>query len=310
MTLVVWPVVIQLPFVIPLVSRLGTALSSPALSVLSERSLLIRPTAGARRALNVFGWAWVTAGLAFVIGQPLWHLLDGIHRAGRTIVLQPRWLREVWDAVLLAGTCVAVTWGVAWLLSKSLNNRASNASMGSLKAGLQRAVRTSTLLPGLVGTLALGLLTAGFFQRFASQWAYTPVPLVLAECLWLWPRVVLVRESIAARTRIAAHQIRQLADAENPAQQAKARALWWRISGRSLAGGAFLIGWWCYLEVMLPMILSLPGFQPAPMMMYNHLHYAQVEALGVKLAMILAVPLVAGTLTLGVLRVAGGRQAA
>jgi hypothetical protein len=121
---------------------------------------------------------------------------------------------------------------------------------------------------------------------------------------------VLVRESIAARTRVATHQALQLSDAADVAQRAGARALWWRISGRSLAGGLFLIGWWCYLEVMLPMILSLPGFQPAPMMMYNHLHYAQVEALGVKLGMILTVPLAAGVTAWAVLKVRGGRQAA
>jgi hypothetical protein len=297
--LVAWPVLIQLPFVIPLMSRLGAALSSPALSVLAERSLLPRPSAGARQALDVLGWAWVAAGLAFVIGQPLWHLLDGIYRAGRTIVLQPRWLREVWDAVLLAGTCVGVTWGAAWAIGRLWARGGSSASR------LSSGIFVVTLIPGLVGTLTLGLLTAGFFQRFAPQLAYTPVPLILAECLWLWPRVVLVRESITARTRIAAHQVHQLAEAGDGAQRAKSRALWWRISGRSLAGGVFLIGWWGYLEVMLPMILSLPGFQPAPMMMYNHLHYAQVEALGVKLAMILTVPLAAGIVTWAVLRIRG-----
>src|SRR5436190_23918053 len=136
------------------------------------------------------------------------------------------------------------------------------------------------------------------------------MPLVLAECLWLWPRVVLVRESIAARTRVAAHQIRQLGEAADGAQRAQASVLWWRISGRSLAGGMFLIGWWAYLEVMLPMILSVPGFQPAPWMMYNHLHFAQVEAMGVKLAMILGVPLALGLATSALLKVRGGGNAA
>jgi hypothetical protein len=134
------------------------------------------------------------------------------------------------------------------------------------------------------------------------------LPLVLAECLWLWPRVVLVRESIAARTRIASHQIRQLAAAPDGAQRARATALWWRLAGRPAAGGVFLVAWWSYLEVMLPMILSLPGFRPAPMMMYNHLHYAQVEALGVKLAMILAVPFATWGLVTSVVILGSWRQ--
>ncbi len=303
LSLVIWPVLIQLPFVIPLMSRLGVAISMSTLSVLAEKAIVRRPSRGALRLLQAFGWTWVSVGVAFVIGRPLWHLLDGIDRAGRTIVLQPRWTREVWDAVLLAGTCVTVTWGVAWVVGRFLARGGSQASR------LNRSL-VVTLIPGLVGTLALGLLVAGFFQRFVPRLAYTPAPLILAECLWLWPRVVLVRESIAARTRVSAHQIRLLAVAPDGAQQARANALWWQVAGRPLAGGVFLVGWWSYLEVMLPMILSMPGFQPAPMMMYNHLHYAQVEALGVKLAMILTVPLVLRGLSFGVVKFFQGRQAA
>ena len=46
------------------------------------------------------------------------------------------------------------------------------------------------------------------------------------------------------------------------------------------------------------------------MMMYNHLHYAQVEALGVKLAMILSVPLGLATLAYATLKFRGGGQSA
>ena len=70
--------------------------------------------------------------------------------------------------------------------------------------------------------------------------AYTPAPLILAECLWLWPRVVLVRGSIAAQTRMPAYQIRLLDRSLDAAQQARARGLWWRVAGRPLAGGVFL----------------------------------------------------------------------
>jgi len=188
-----------------------------------------------------------------------------------------------------------LTWGTAWVLGKL-------ASRGRAQAGGLRIPIAFSVLPGLIGTLALGLLTAGFFQRFLPSLAYTPAPLILAECLWLWPRVVLVRGSIAAQTRMPAYQIRLLDRSLDAAQQARARGLWWRVAGRAMAGGVFLVAWWSYLEVMLPMILSLPGFHPAPMMMYNHLHYAQVEALGVKLAMILVVPLVLGGLTAATIR--------
>ncbi len=305
LTLVFWPVAIQVPFVLPLLARLGRVLAGSPLSILAEKACLPRPPSRARRPLAVFSWTWAMAGVAFVIGRPAWHLFDGLLRASGTIALQPRWTREVWDAVLLAATSVALTWAAASLLHWRRRSHARQSPLAATSGTTvlsKSPILTLSLLPGLVGTLALGLLTAGFFQRFLPRLAYTPLPLILAECLWLWPRVVLVHESIAARTRIAAHQVQLLSASPASVQQARANSLWWRLAGRPLAGGAFLIAWWSYLEVMLPMILSMPGFQPAPAMMYNHLHYAQVEALGVKLAMILTVPFIAGSLLAAALR--------
>ena len=311
MGLIAWPVLIQLPFVIPLASRLGRAVSGPALSVLAEKRAVRvsewfpMASRGLFIARNVLAWAWVGAGLVLVIGQPLRHVVDGILRAGRTIEFQPRWSRELWDAVLLAGTCVAVTWGMAWVLARW---RSRFAVSGSRANGLDGALWIS-LVPGLMGTLALGLLTAGFFQRFLPRFAYTPMPLILAECLWLWPRVVLVRESIAARTRITSHQLQMLASSPDAQQRSRASRLWWRVSGTPLAGGVLLVAWWSYLEVMLPTILSMPGFDPAPRVMYNHLHYGQLEALGVKLAMILSVPALLAIAMVAVLLLLRGRRA-
>ncbi|HVJ69396.1 MAG TPA: hypothetical protein VM510_15540 [Caulifigura sp.] len=312
--LIVWPVLIQLPFVIPLLSRLGAATSTVALSALAEKMLVSRPRPGVWWVLNAFAVMWVMAGLGFVIGEPMWHLVEGVRRTGRTIVLQPRWVREVWDAVLLAGTCVGVTWGTAWAFGRwmasgdDVRRWRVGPSSGRLKAELQRGV-LATLIPGLMGTLALGLLVAGFFQQFVPQMAYTPVPLVLAECLWLWPRVILVRQSIAARTQVAAHQISLLSRSGDAPQRARAGALWWHVAGRPLAGGVLLVAWWCYLEVMLPTILAMPGFEPAPKVMYNHLHFGQLEALGVKLAMILAAPLLLGFMLLAAMKFLSGRHA-
>ncbi|QDT54154.1 hypothetical protein Pan44_21810 [Caulifigura coniformis] len=303
--LVLWPVLIQLPVAVPLLTRIGVAISTPPLSVLSEKS---RPGRRRGAALNLFGWTWILAGLAFVIGRPLWHLVDGVSRVSRTVQLQPRWWRELGDAVLLAASCVALTWGAAWLLQCVSRSRATLITGGAIRERIRLGMLSLLLAPGLTGTLALGLLTAGFFQRCLPGLAYTPAPLIVAECLWLWPRVVLVRGSIAARTRVASHQIRLLDRSPDGRQRAGAAAVWWRVAGRPLAGGVCLVAWWSYLEVMLPMILRLPGFDPSPMMMYNHLHYAQVEALGVKLAMILSVPLVLGALVAATVRLLEGRR--
>ena len=84
--------------------------------------------------------------------------------------------------------------------------------------------------------------------------------------------------------------------------------MWWRVAGTPMAGGVGLIAWWSYLEVMLPTILSMPGFEPAPKVMYNHLHYGQLEALGVKLALILSIPVLMAVGLTAVLLFLRGRR--
>ncbi len=298
--LVAWPMLIQVPFMIPLLARLRTALLQTSLSVLAEK----RPRSTPTWIRSLVGAVWIAASLGFVIGEPAWHLIDGVLRAGGTVSLQPRWRQELWDAVLLAATAVGLTW-TAVEICAAICGRSRFAGASFRSSSWLLAI---SLLPGLTGTLALGLLTAGFFQRFAPRWAYTPLPLILAEFLWLWPRVILVQQSIAARTRVAAMQLTLLARSPDPAQRARASVLWWQVTGRPMAGGLLLIGWWAYLEVMLPTILAMPGFMPAPMVMYNHLHYGQLEALGVKLAMILVVPGLLGSAVWGTVRFLTGRR--
>ena len=77
-------------------------------------------------------------------------------------VCSRRWWREVGDAVLLAGTCVAADVGGGVGDWEGCGHAAARKRAGSMASCIV------TLIPGLVGTLALGLLTAGFFQRFAS----------------------------------------------------------------------------------------------------------------------------------------------
>jgi hypothetical protein len=153
-----------------------------------------------------------------------------------------------------------------------------------------------------MGSLALGLIVAAMFQRFLPEWAYTPLPLVLAELLWLWPRALVVHGALGMGTALAVHSVRLLDASSDVQQRRNAWRLWWGIAGRGLLGGVFLVWWWSYLEVMLPELLRTSGFQPAPWFLYNHLHFGQIPALGVKLVLILSVPAAVLSLTTALLR--------
>jgi hypothetical protein len=279
--LVALPAMVQLPSLIPLWSALRSAAQLSPVSALAEQRHRPVTNGAVGISLRIFAWCWAIAGVGFVLGEPLWILLEGLWKSSRTVVLQPNWKREIGHALLLAATCASLAWGMAWLVRASPRDRQRGWNM----------LISLSVLPGLIGTLALGLLTAGFFQQALPGLAYSPLPLILAECLWLWPRALVIRESLVARTRGPAHHIALLARSPDVRQRDHAGRLWWRLSGVPQAGGLLLVFWWSYLEVMLPTILAMPGFQPAPQVMYNHLHFGQLEALGVKLAMILATPL-------------------
>lgn len=290
--LVAWPVLIQLVVMAPVVRVLAdwrTAVVSPR----HGASPLARWLGPAR--LHGIAGAAMAVGLLLVVGFPAVHLIRSVKTAGRALQLQPMWFREVGDALILAVTCGGLTWLLALAWQWSMNRRSGRGDSGPASVCRpsflrQGVVWWATLTPGLMGTLAIGLVTAAAFQRFLPSLAYTPLPLVLAELVWLWPRAVLVHQALESRTRMPARQVELLAASPVENQRRGASSLWWILRGQVLLGGLLLVSWWSYMELMLPTLLAIPGFQPAPMLLYNHLHYGQIVALGVKLVLILGAP--------------------
>lgn len=277
--LVRWPMLIQAVVLWPLLRFLRDIRESTGEQ--STNRLWDLPLPAHQRAVAGFGITWSTIALVAVLVVPLSHMVRSSAKSARTVFLQPMWFRELADALLIAVTCGAAAWLLAATLKRLKIGRRSVAGA---------VIPFASLTPGLMGTLALGLTTAAAFQRFSSEWAYTPLPLIVAEIAWLWPRALLVWRTLESRTRVMQHQTRLLCASPLESQRRQGWQLWWTLRGRAVWGGAILVGWWCYLETMLPTLLSSPGFQPAPMVLYNHLHYGQIAALGVKLMMILAAP--------------------
>jgi ABC-type spermidine/putrescine transport system permease subunit II len=288
--LVAAPVVIELLCLWPLVRVIQRARTARR----SSRRDVYPSVIGNAAAMGL-----IAAGLALVVGYPAVKMVGNVLTSGKTLIFQPMWLRELGDALLLALTCAGTAWLLAWGIGKLAAPSHDNSPM-------RRLVFSISLIPGLTGPLALGLFVAAAFQRFCPRLAYTPWPLVLAEVLWLWPRTVLVWTALNSDTRTVRHQL-ALLESGKSTSGSQAVALRWLLRGRPLMGGFLLVCWWSYLELMLPTVLAIPDFQPAPVLMYNHLHYGQMAALGVKLVMILAVPAIIAVVMGGVSRIAQRR---
>jgi hypothetical protein len=230
-------------------------------------------------------------------------MLQGLWTSGRTIGFQPRWRVEITDALLLATTCGGLAWLMAgWWVGRLSARRAGRVGRRGL---LLDACGSAALALGLTGGLSLGVLTSATLAWGAPGLLGTPAPLVLAELLWVWPRAVLLRSWLAGRAGTGRHLLELLEQSPATIQRRQAADTRGRTLGRAQLQGCWLAGFWVYLEIMLPTLLAPAGFLPAPMVLYNHLHYGQIGALGAKLVLLLAAAAGTWALLAAVARAAG-----
>jgi hypothetical protein len=186
------------------------------------------------------------------------------------------------------------------------------------------------ILPGLLGSLALGLAVFEFCQRIGVQPSYSPVPLVAAMVLFLLPRALAMRMMLhrsegqsnlflarQMERREVSGQRREVRDerlepAKEPVAvsghlpsairhspvnpQLSCRSIVWRLQGAGRFWTLALLFWWSYLELTLPSLLRPAGMAPAPMRLYNFLHYGHIPGLAAMLVVVLGVPVLGGSL--------------
>ena len=181
------------------------------------------------------------------------------------------------------------------------------------------------ILPGLLGSLALGLAVFEFCQQIGVQPSYSPVPLVAAMVLFFLPRALAMRmmlhRSEGQSNLFLARQMerREVRDERlEPAGEMEAvsghlpfairhspvhpqlsgRSIVWRLHGAGRFWTLALLFWWSYLELTLPSLLRPAGMAPAPMRLYNFMHYNHIPALAAMLVVVLGVPVLVGSLWL------------
>ncbi len=276
MRLTLWPVLIQLPFFIPVLFWLGkdSNLNSNAISHFFRSP----------KWMNGAVILWLIASILTVVLVPGSQLVLGIRVGIGSLFQQPSVPREIGDALLIAATTIVCAIGITatfrWMAFRKRGRSGTLLMLFCL------------LLPGLLGNLALGLIIAGIFQTAPLQFAYdTPLPLILGEVGVILPKtMILFHCVICMGVPASKHFISLLGSAVGRRQRISAAELQWQTTGRVRFAVVTIVGFWAYFEVLLPSILAMPGLAPVGLVLYNNLHYGRIAALGAKLALALLIP--------------------
>ncbi|MFP6767229.1 MAG: hypothetical protein VB859_03600 [Planctomycetaceae bacterium] len=268
------PLVCSLMLISPLLSLLWSARQAPNADISRRRP---RPRRGGRWSIR----GWLGLSLAAVTIVPLLSLIvDG------------------WS-----------TWPSFWQGQRSLHSlivqtarSLAVAVVATLLAalvaiGLLQAKRTRSLivmaLPGLLGSLSLGLLLTWAFLRFAGPGLqHTVIALCLGESLWLLPRAALLVGLLTVfPPRKQHHLSRLLYDSPSRQQRAAGRRLLWTLTGKRVAQLCGLLCWWSFLELTINELLAPAEWLSVAHRMYQQMHFGRNGALSAMTLLVILVPL-------------------
>ena len=254
----------------------------------------------------------IAASWILILIWPVTSLVIGAFRGHGVIRFRSAIWQEIGDSLVLGVTVTVGLWLISWcvdrmqrrgqLASGSADDRLRSRSpalalgrpLGTGRSAppttARRAFAVLILIPGLLGSLALGLTLFELCQRMGVQPSYSPVPLVAGMVLFLLPRA-LALQAILRRNERQAELFMAEELAQKPGRRGRfGRAILWRIRDAGRFWTLALLFWWAYLELTLPSLLRPAGMAPAPLRLYNFLHYGHIPGLAAMLVVVLAVP--------------------
>lgn len=223
-------------------------------------------------------------GLLLTLVVPSWFVLSGTLAGMDVLRRNPRLVGEIATGLGMAMAATIPTYGLAWwLMPTGLHG---SRQRGKLLACLVLA------FPGLTGTLTLSLALLSLFQLPVLNRFYdTPLPWLAASILYLFPRALLLQVLLgAARRREPIHLVALLRRSNSPKVRKRVNELDWQLRFRGHFWAMVLTGWWTYLDPTIPSLLRPSGLDPAPMRLYNFMHYGQATGLSAMLAVTLTAP--------------------
>ena len=243
-----------------------------------------RPAGG--RLGRWFASAYLVVAVLLVTALPAGIVLRGTLGGLSTVVGSFALGRDIAASLLFAGAGAAGVYLVAgWFSGRALSH---GGSRGGLLCGVGLSVT------GLLGPLVLALLMVFVFQALRLRHLYdTPVPLVVALALVLFPFALLLRVLLHAFRPGSALHAAELLGASGARRVRRWRGrLVWEMKARGRFWVGFLLFCWGYFDLTASAILAPPGMTTVTVRLYNLMHYGQTAVLSAMVCVAFAVPVV------------------
>ncbi len=217
------------------------------------------------------GWWLVSLLLCLII--PWWWVLKPAIGAMPTVITKPEIWQEIGYSVMYAALSTLLIGMFTWLLGFT-----------------PRWVRWLMCLPGLCGSLVVGLIILGLFQTNTFNAMYdTPLPLVLA-LTWIALPAALILAPILRQRSTGQHLTWLTRLSLNKQHQTLARHLHWQQQVRSMLLLTGIIAYITYHDLPASALLSPPGMQGAVVRLYNLMHYGKYETLSAMVVLTYMLP--------------------
>jgi len=148
-------------------------------------------------------------------------------------------------------------------------------------------------LPGLCGSLTLGVVIAKLFLTESAYWLYdTPLALFLALVLFLFPRAAFLKLIVLApRENVSFFLVRVLSQSKNQTQTLSGNLLQWDLNGKMQYWTVVILAFWAYWDVTISSILSPNNTTTSSVRLYGLMHYGQNSVLSAMTFLSLCIPI-------------------
>ncbi|MBI1346922.1 hypothetical protein GC163_11610 [bacterium] len=235
----------------------------------------VAPRAHSRAAVVLLGLMWIfgiviPAGV-LVAGLPtgLWQLAGQPSR-GQGLI------REMLTGLAVAGAAASAAWVAAGVFITRFR---------------RPVIGLVCCLPGLLGSLILGLALVAMFQWPLLAWVYaTPVRWLIGASLATLPRAMLLRLWLERNQTAGLHLSQLLSDSPIAAQRRQGQQLHWRLVEQPIALALGLLTCWSYLDLTTAYLLAPNGMPSGMVRLYNFMHFGRTSALSAEALVLMVGP--------------------
>lgn len=178
------------------------------------------------------------------------------------------------------------------------------AALTMFSVSAYRGVRCGIALlavPSMAGSLIVSLaLFSAIQSSFLRPLLETHLPWVSALAVSLLPKALLIAGVVVGMVPpVSSHLAQMLAQSDDEEVRRKADVLAWKLNGRRHFAAGVLLAYLGYLDLTSAAILAPSRYVPAPVRLYNLMHYGHSAKLAAMLFWAFAIPLLFAILCYG-----------